>query len=191
MEPHVFARFQKIYFSALFDFEHTQHVEMWIDDDTHIIPQEDILAYHRVLNSSHVMKDFVKLLSRSPRITKLEICLEVEIMATSELLLEGMAEDDADDDEALAKEAEADRLMDIASEKATELFLDSKICDPLLKLSNVQTFNLKFGFEMRDEDEVYDPPRKYLDLFQAMKTQIEGNFKEPRNSRTNSAHYKL
>jgi hypothetical protein len=190
MEPHVFARFQKIYFSAVFDIEHTQHVEMWIDDDTHVIPQEAILAYQRVLNSSHLMKDFVKLLSRSPRITRLEICLEVEVMATSELLLEDTPFD-IDDEEADARDEKADRLMDIANEKATELFLDSKICDPLLKLSNVQTFMFKFGFEMRDEDEIYNPPQKYNDLFQTWKTQIEGNFKEPRSGRGDSVYPKI
>ncbi|KAE8441771.1 hypothetical protein EG329_004329 [Mollisiaceae sp. DMI_Dod_QoI] len=176
MEPHVFARFQKIYFDANFDFEHTQCVELWIDDDTHVIRSDDAAAYQKILRSSSVMKDFVKLLSKSRQITHLEICLEVEVMANSNLMMEEMPEDEEDADEA---EDKVDRLMDIASEKATELFLDSKICDPLLKLSNVKTFQFEIGFEDGEEDEVYKPPQKYLDLFQSMKKQIEGNFKEP------------
>lgn len=97
MEPHVFARFQKIYFLAIFDFEHTERVELWIDDDTHILHQGDILAYQEILDSSHVMKDFVNIVSRSPRITKLEIYLEVEIMASSNHLLQD-GPDDVDEE---------------------------------------------------------------------------------------------
>jgi hypothetical protein len=41
MYPHVFARFQKVFFDANFDFEHTHMVELWIDDDTHDVNTDD------------------------------------------------------------------------------------------------------------------------------------------------------
>lgn len=176
MDPHVFARFQRIYLDANFDYEHTQHVELWIDDDTYAIRSVDIATYQKTLQASPLMKDFVKILSNSREITHLEICLEVEVMANSNLIMEEMPEDD---DEADGVDEKTDKLMNVASEKATELFIDSKICDPLLKLSNVKTFDLKFGFDTRDDDEKYTPPQKYLDLLQKMKKQIEENFKEP------------
>ncbi|CZR70212.1 uncharacterized protein PAC_20113 [Phialocephala subalpina] len=168
MEPHVFARFQKILFDANFDMEHTQAIELWIDDETHTIRKDDISVYQNILRSSPVMKDFVRLLSKSRKITHLEVLLEVEVMANSNLMMEELPDDDEEADEVKDK---VDRLMDIPSEKAIEIFLDSKICDPLLKLSNVQTVHFKFGFEEREEDKdaiPYKPPQKYLDLFQSM-----------------------
>lgn len=178
MEPHVFARFQHFSFDGFFDYEHTQHIELWIDDDTHVIRREDAVAYQAILKSSRLMKDLVKILANCRQIMELDICIEVDVMANSNLLM-GEVPEDIDDEEAEVADAKADRLMDIASEKATELFLDSKICDPLKKLVNVKTFNMKFGFEDREENERYEPPRKYVDLLKSMKTHIEGNFKEP------------
>lgn len=86
MYPHVFARFQKIYFDANFDFEHTQNVELWIDDNTHIIREEDAEDYKQMLRGSSVIKSLVALISKSPIITSLEILLEVEVMTNSNLV---------------------------------------------------------------------------------------------------------
>lgn len=86
MYPHVFARFQKIYFDANFDFEHTQNVELWIDDNTHIIRKEDAETYKQMLRRSPVIKGLVGLISKSPIITSLEILLEVEVMTNSNLV---------------------------------------------------------------------------------------------------------
>jgi hypothetical protein len=176
MYPHVFARFQKIYFDANFDFEHTQNVELWIDDSTHIIRKEDGDVFQQTLRESTIMKDFVKLLSQSPVINSLEIVLEVEVMTNSNLMME---EVDEQDDHFEETEDKIDRLMDVSNERATELFLDSGVCETLLELDNVQKFNLKIGFQDRneEEEEKYELLPRHEHMLKEMKIAVEGNFK--------------
>lgn len=176
IEPHIFAKFQRISFDAYFDDDHTQLMEMWIDDDTRIFRADDAAELKKTLQSSNLIKDLVKILSNSPRITSLEVSLEVEVMANSNLIMADlMYETDDEDDEVGGK---TEKIMDIANEKATELFLDSGIMDPLKTLSNVSSCNFKFGFEHRDEGDEYKPPGKYVKLLRDLKDTIESNFKD-------------
>jgi hypothetical protein len=175
MDPHVFARFQRVLFDANFDFEHTQMVELWIDDDTHVVNSEDAEKYKQLLRTSTVMKDFVELISKSPLITTLEISLEVEVMVSSNLMNEEM--DDSDDEN--ETEVKIDKLMEVGDEKATEIFLDSGICESLKELSNVKNFYFTFGFDHREEDDPYVPLPRHVALIKEMKETVEGNFKEP------------
>merc|ERR1712230_288820 len=131
LEPHVFARFQKILFDANFDFEHTQNVELWIDDDTHVVRQSDSEEFQRLVRSSSIIKDFVKMI---------------------------------------------DKLMEVANERATEMFLDSGVCNPLATITNVQSFDFTFGFEHREEGEKYKPLPRHVELIAQMKKVIEGNW---------------
>ncbi len=177
IEPHVFAKFRKIAFDAYFDQCQSHNVEIWIDDDTHVIKKEDATFFKNLLRSSSLFRDFAKILSNSPRINLLEIELSVEINALSTAIIAHYeAESDDEEDEEMG--LKLDKLEDIASQKATELFLDSKIMRPLLNLSNVRNFNFKFGFDSLDDDEAYKPPTKYFELIKAMKNKIERNFKE-------------
>jgi hypothetical protein len=50
--PHVFARFQRIFFDAYFGLEHTHHVDLWIDDDTFIIRPDTAEKYQTLLRFS-------------------------------------------------------------------------------------------------------------------------------------------
>lgn len=178
MLPHVFARFQKICVDAIFDTEHTEGVELWIDeiDGKYIVRQEDADVFMATLRSSSFMKDLVQLLSNSPLIAKLEFCLDVEVMANSNLMMMDDEDDDEDEDSYLEKEDKIDRVMDVANERATELFLDSGVCEPLLALENVQTFDLVFGIRQDDEEKYTKLPR-HVKLMEGMKTSIEANFK--------------
>jgi hypothetical protein len=83
-----------------------------------------------------------------------------------------------DEDEDSDVEDKTEKIMDIANEKATEIFLDSGIMDPLKTLSNVSSCDFKFGFQHRDEGNEYKPPAKYVNLLRDMKETIERNFKE-------------
>jgi len=175
MEPHVFARFQKITFDANFDFLSTQHIEMWINDETFVVNPEDAANFRKILRSSTIIKDFVKIISNSPKINSLKIFLEVELMVSSSLMMEEVPSDDEEADDA---EERVDKLMDIGNERATEIFMDSNICEPLLKLTNVRNFEFRF-FEDREDDERYTPLEKHMELIHEMKETIEANFKEP------------
>jgi len=175
MEPHVFARFQKIVFDANFDFLSTQHIEMWINDETFVVNPEDAENFRKILRSSPIIKDFVIIISNSPKINSLKICLEVELMVSSSLMMEEVPSDDEEADDA---EERVDKLMDIGNERATEIFMDSNICEPLLKLTNVRNFEFNF-FEDREDDERYTPLEKHVELIREMKETIEANFKEP------------
>ncbi|KAE9376240.1 hypothetical protein N431DRAFT_529058 [Stipitochalara longipes BDJ] len=173
MDPHVFARFRKMYFDANFDSEHTQYHQLWIDDDTHVVKSEDAEWYMETLRQSTVMPDFVELISKSSYIMSLEVVLEVEMMVNSNLMMEEMSNDDDDEE----TEEKLDRLMDVADERATGLFLDSGICECLRQLSNVQTFQFKFGFDHRMDEDLYKPLPKHVALIQEIKEAIEGNFR--------------
>merc|ERR1712093_741710 len=173
LEPHVFARFQKILFDANFDFEHTQNVELWIDDDTHVVRQSDSEEFQRLVRSSSIIKDFVKMIEKS-RLASLEISLEVEVMANSNMMMEEMLGES--DDEADEVEEKIDKLMEVANERATEMFLDSGVCNPLATITNVQSFDFTFGFEHREEGEKYKPLPRHVELIAQMKKVIEGNW---------------
>jgi hypothetical protein len=181
MYPHVFRRFKKIYFDATFDIEETGGVELWIDDDTYVVREDTAEAFKEMLQDSPLMQDFVKLISLSPVIISLEISLELEIMANSNLRMQDEDEDEDEDDENQeATELKIDRLMAVANERATEIFLDSGICDPLWTLKNVKNFSLNFGF-IRDEEageEEYKPLPRHVKLIKEMKEKIETSFEE-------------
>lgn len=176
IEPHIFAKFQKISFDAYFDDDQTQPLEMWIDDDTHVIREEDAMAFKKIFSGSDLIKDLVKILSNSPRITSLEITVEVEVLANSNLIMADLMEES--DDEDTEAEDKTEKIMDVANEKATELFLESGIMDPLKTLSNVSYCDFKFGFDHRGEGYEYKPPGKYVQMLRDMKETIESNFKE-------------
>jgi hypothetical protein len=177
MDPHVFARFRKVRFDASFDFEHTQAVELWIDDETFVVRKDDAERFTQILKTSTVMKDFVELISQSPIITSLEISLEVEVMVNSNLMNEEMLDDM--DSEAEETEFKIDKLMEMGDERAVEIFLDSGICDPLKELSNVKNFNFGFAFDHREEKDPYEPLPKHVALIEEMKAAVEKNFNQP------------
>jgi len=177
--PHVFARFQKIFFDAYFGLEHTHHVDLWIDDDTYIIRADTAEKYQSLLRSSTIMKDFVKLISHNPLISKLTIRLDVEVLASSNLLEQISNEDEDSNDEDYTERSKFDKVTEKANERATELFLESNIFEPLLQLENVRTFDLEFEFLYREPDNPYKPLPRHVKLVKEMKEIIEGRFKEP------------
>jgi len=174
LDPHVFARFQKISFDASFGYDHTQFMEIWMRDDNTVNPS-DAVSLKDAFRQSPVIQNFVKLMSCLPKIVSLEIELEVEIMCNCNAMAQ-MPDDSDDESEEL--EEQVDKIMDVANERATELFLDSNTCEPLLQLTNVSQFDFKFGFDHREENERYTPLPRHLKLFSDMKKVIEGNFTE-------------
>lgn len=179
----VFARFQNVALDAVFDYEHTQNVEMWIHDElnTCIVNLHDAAEYKKMLRASSFVKDFVRLMSNSRRIANLTFCLKVEVMANSTLSMEASYDGDDEDGEEDALHAQQmAHFAEKADERATELFVDSSILDPLLALSNVKNFKFEFAFdELREEGHFYTPLPHQVAQIAHMKTAIEANYKEP------------
>lgn len=175
MFPHVFRRFQRITFNANFDYEQTQNVELWIDDTTHVVREDTVDDFKAMLKTSPIMKDFVALVSTSPKIVTLEVALEVEVMANSELMMQDLDEDDMDEDAEEEMEMKIDTLMEKGNERATEIFLDSGVCDVLGTLKNVESFDVGFAF-IRDEGDKYMPSEGHVKLLKELKEKVEGNY---------------
>jgi hypothetical protein len=82
------------------------------------------------------------------------------------------------DDDSDTDEGKAELIMEKSNERATEMFLDSNICDALLKLKNVRNFEFKIVLDDQQDDTEYEPLPRHVKLFKEMKEKIEGNFKE-------------
>ena len=168
IEPHIFSKFQKIYFDGWF-----YNFEMWVDADSHALRAEDAAKYKQLFQSSNLFKYLAQILSNSPRITYLEFTLEVDVTADSKLVLEDlMAENGSEDED------QEDSIENIANEKATELFLDSGIMEPLKTLQNVSSCEFKFGFNYRNTEDEYKPPAKHVRMLKEFKDTIEANFEK-------------
>lgn len=81
------------------------------------------------------------------------------------------SESEEDDDES----TETLEKIDVANERAMELFLESGVLGPLEKLSNVQYFELYFRAPDRHGD-VYEPTPNIPSMLKIEKQKIERNF---------------
>ena len=171
LDPHVFARFRNILFDACFDYLQMHYVDFWIDDETFVVNPEDAANFRKLVRTSPIIKDFVKILSNSPFISTLSIQLGVEVMAGSNFMEQEMTDYSDTDEE------RAELIMEKSNERATEMFLDSNICDALLKLRNVRNFEFKIVLDDQQDDTEYEPLPRHVKLFKEMKENIEGNFK--------------
>jgi hypothetical protein len=111
-------------FDANFDTEHTQRIELWINDNTHVVRKKDATEFKKILRKSTLMKDLVQLLSWSKRIIDWDFRLELEVMLSLDLMLQEMGEKSHDE-----LDEQIDVVTEAANERATEIFLDSGICE--------------------------------------------------------------
>jgi hypothetical protein len=163
-----------------FGEEYTQGLELWIDDNTHIIKAEDAEIFTALLRTSTLFKDLAKILRNCPRIGLLEVALVVEVVANSDLIMADMMMETEDEDDDDDDNDPVTRIENIANAKATEILVDSDILTPLLNLTNVVTCNINFDFDdmFAFDKEKYQPPARYIKKFRDMKLTIEGNFRE-------------
>lgn len=154
MEPHIFARFTKIRYSAEFELMNCPWPlggddEMILDLHTH-----DPIPFSTFLQTSSIMKLLVQLFSHSPCIRSFSFILSIYIC-------EEYAWDDVDR---------------VSNARALEMFMESGILEPLQQLSNVQTFG--FEFDMMEEGRPYQPLPKYRKMAQDLKYTIEGKWRQ-------------
>lgn len=180
MEPHVLARFTKINFSLEFDWDPleagmTQQTEgeqtalvapsLFVNENLTVDPQDEakLLAFYK---RSTIIHQLVKILSNSPHIVRLEIVLDIEVLA----------EYDSDFDSNSDENEETHKKMTVANKRAVELFLDSGLLAPLDKLSNVQSFGFDIIPEPIDLPAGYKGSPKQARALNALKQKIERNY---------------
>ncbi|PQE18907.1 hypothetical protein CJF31_00010417 [Rutstroemia sp. NJR-2017a BVV2] len=180
MEPHVFARFQKVLFDATFDEVHMQDLEFWLDLDTGKLADTDVSSFQRRLRRSPIVKDLVKLLSLFPIINKLTINLLLEVRSASrldEVETESEEDEDAESEEGkLSMEEKIEAADLLANQRATEALMDTKFWRPLKQLSNVRTFEFRYGCADYEPPVEYAPPKRHVQMIEGMKKAVEANF---------------
>lgn len=134
-------------------------------------------------STAEILQKFVDLLSNSPLICNLEFVLNLQVHRRRQIKDFNM---DFDDESDLEEDEKNDEKDLVANEKATELFLESRVLDPLRQLSNVKCFLLKVATEGR-ECEVMELQRKHLNIIGGLKEAIEMNWAVKHDPRQASA----
>jgi hypothetical protein len=130
MEPHVFSRFKHISLELEFNCNPEDLAgcpQLSIDPDLKIA-SEDCVKFQDFLRRTNIFRDLAEIICNSPRVTYLEILLEVSV-------------DPADDINLTYPYTADDNLPDVyfmtVHTRAVEIFIESGIMDPLRSLSNV------------------------------------------------------
>ena len=183
MEPHVFAKFEKIAFSAdLFLFSNVQGggvswPTLLVDDKFRTsLEDEDCLTARlkgQIDNRppvSDIFQDFVNVLAKSPYISHLGVSLGVEIDAMYNPMYDAISEDIDDHEEEIEE-----RKINIANSRVVELILDASVLNPLKQLENVKRFSLSFD-ELPCNGVEFEPKQKHLDIIKDLQKTVEDNF---------------
>ena len=166
IEPHVFARFQRITFHADFEFTAAESY-LYVDDDFNV-DNDDRARFIAFLRRPGTFKLLVRLLSNSPSLRCLSIGLNVGVWADYDTY-----SDDSDEERDFKK-------MEAANERAADIFMDSGILNPLKKMSNVKSF--EFLFDMYDAN-FYQPQLRHVEMIQELRSIIERNWQVEQESR--------
>ena len=137
---------------------------LYVDEHFHTSPNDEakLIAF---MKRTRTVENFVSLLATLPRLRQLSLTLVIEVDADM-----AFSPDDDDDDLILEK-------LKVANERATELFIECGMLDPLRKLFNVRNFDFEVQSESRDDDldfMVLKP--KHARMAQELKEAIEHNW---------------
>ena len=165
MEPHIFARLQRLSIDIWFDFDNG-YVEppLSIDRSGRFADGDEVQLVDATIRQSNDILNLVSLLSNSPVINHLNVELYFDMAAGYESGSEPLTE------EAEALQEEEDyRLMDATEDRAAGVFLDNNMLAPLEILSNVKTFELRV-------DKTCNPQSHHIKMAQDLKEKIERNW---------------
>ncbi|TGO25564.1 hypothetical protein BPAE_0077g00100 [Botrytis paeoniae] len=177
VEPHMVAKFQKVLFDCALEEEHTENVTLFLDIETGKFDSEDETRFRNCISNLTFVKDFVKVLSKSPVVNKLTINVIVEVTAETRLDAESI---DSDDEDALNEMEDKQSKADLEANKAaTDVFMDCGIFKPLEHLKNVRKLEFRTGFADFVPAIDYKPKEKYQLMANKLKSLVEGNFKAP------------
>ena len=121
------------------------------------------------MKRTRTVENFVSLLATLPRLRQLSLTLVIEVRPHMDFSL------DSDDEDEETNRLDLEK-MSVANERATELFIECGMLDPLRKLSNVENFDFEVQSESRNDDldfMVLKP--KHARMAQDLKESIERN----------------
>jgi hypothetical protein len=164
MEPHIFARFQKVNFELNFEFE-PDHCPMYrplgINSEMKIERKERI-RFQNFLRRTNILRDFKEVISNSYLVEFLRINLRIFALPAGN--------EDLEDDDGM--------LLDVyfkeCGTRAVEMVIDSGIMDPLRSLTNVIFVQVQNIGAWDVEPQTLDP--KYEQLLRELEDDIEGDW---------------
>ena len=145
MEPHVFAKFQRVTFHADSEFT-AKESQLYIDDEFNI-DTNDRARFIAFLRQTGIFELLLRLLSNSPFLYRLSIGLNVQVWA------------DYDSQPGDSDEEMDFKKMGVANEQAADIFMDSGILHPLQKISNVKSFEFLFDMMTYNSHNYQPQPR--------------------------------
>lgn len=178
IEPYVFSRFRKIIFDPNFDLDRSnldEHPPPFRVGPDMTVPPEDEKALVLYVKRSRIIENLARLLARSDFISELTLILSVKIHPYFEG--EGMTLMFPDLNPSWKDGEKTQR----ACQRATELFLERGLLNPLSGLCNVRSFTWKIDTRM---DGIFnDPPVTkhyelqsiYAQILTDLKAMIEQN----------------
>lgn len=165
MEPHVFARFERLSFGALFEFDDDDNAEspLVIDRDYRFNVEEE-LRFGEIISQSNLIRNLVSLISKPPFLNYLDVVLDIDLP----LGFEAEPEPPSEAEKALQEE-EDDRLQQATEHRAVEIFLDNNMLAPLGTLFNVKSFNSRLAGPCKLQS-------RHVKMVQDLKEKIERNW---------------
>lgn len=162
------SKIEKIHFEAdynflLIDKSPSLHVDEHFH--THPIDEARLMLF---MKRTQTVENLVSLLATLPRLRQLSLSLAIEVRPRLELPF------DDEDEEAEILDF---KKMSVANERATELFIECGMLDPLRKLSNVQKFEFEVQSESSDDDVDFTALKpKHARMVEDLKGVIEHNW---------------
>ena len=177
MEPHVLAHFKKFAFELDINWEveldqrlrenHTVQPSvppsLFVHENMTVDPQDEanLLAFYR---KSTLIHQLVKILSNSPDIVSLHVSFDFRVYVR-----------DCKELDAYYHEAEDFKKVDLANERAMEIYMDGGFFAPLEGLSNVRSLEFQF-IQTSYDGEDYEPKERHERMLTDLKQKIKDNY---------------
>ena len=164
MEPHIFARFQRLFFDAWINFDDYNVEPPLTIDRSGRFAEDDEIRLGATMRQSNMIRTLVSLLSNSPSIDHLYVLLSSDLPPG----YDWGPEPSTEEEEAL-QDKEDSALMEAIDYRAIEIFIDSNMLAPLETLDNVKSF----GVTVDNESKLQSHHAK---IIRDLRDKIEGNW---------------
>lgn len=168
MEPHAFARFERISFCVDLGFDEVANApKLTIDNHMNVSPESQIL-FTKTLRDTSIFNNFVALLRNSHNITWLRIEVNTYLESDSDERYPTFAGEEE-------KSRWLDRPTTISQIYGAEILFSSDILAPFTSLRNVKSFNIEWEGLNEDYD-AHPLATRHKDLYRDLKKTVENNW---------------